>query len=365
VVDVGDDRQITDVFAGAHERCSGAADHARARLLAQAHARARTGSNMDGEQANTHTRAMLRRHSWRAHIQARCLASVLGVAAAACHAQVEPEPIVAEPSMSYLARRSAHATQLREHGPSPGRYADDLAPQPPAVKVTYRSGEHELAAWYAAPFGVSASIRAPALVYFHGDFAFAADDFEVVRPFLDAGFVVMTPMLRGENGNPGAFELLWGEVDDARAAIEWLAAQPTVDPRRIYAFGHSIGGGVVALLSLYGDLPVRLTGSCGGIYVPETFARWANSTANAELVRFDPSDPNETQLRVLGPNLAWMVHRHVAYVGQDDPWFIENATGVERRAWELGKPFEVVKVPGDHMSSLPTALDAFLRLAQQ
>ena len=84
---------------------------------------------------------------------------------------------------------------------------------------------------------------------------------------------------------------------------------------RIYAFGHSIGGGITALLSLYPELPLRVSASCGGIYVPQTFARWAASSDNAELVLFDPQDVNETQLRVLGPNLAWMVHRHVAYVG--------------------------------------------------
>lgn len=269
----------------------------------------------------------------------------------------------AQDARPYLARRSAHPTQLRERGPSPGEYEDD-APSPGVRVVTYRSGELELKAWFASPLGASQSRRAPALVYFHGDFGFGPDDFEVVRPFLDAGFAVMTPMLRGENGNPGDFELLWGEVDDGRAAVEWLAAQPMIDRTHIYAFGHSIGGGVAAMLSLYPELPLRLSGSCGGIYVPETFGRWARSSKNAELVRFDPEDRNEVELRVLGPNLPWMAHRHVAYVGADDPWFIDNARALERRAWELGKPFEAIEVPGDHMGSLQPALEAFLGLAR-
>jgi dienelactone hydrolase len=231
--------------------------------------------------------------------------------------------------------------------------------------VVYSSGELELAAWYATPFDSHRGSRSvPALVYFHGDFAFGPRDFEVVRPFLEAGYAVMTPMLRGENGNPGDFELLWGEVDDARAAIGWIANQAHIDRQRIYAFGHSIGGGVAALLSLYPELPLRATGSCGGIYTPETFARWAKSEGNRELVRFDPSDRRETELRVLGPNLEWMIHRHVAYVGADDPWFIDNAGALAARAWALGKPFEQVVVPGDHMASLPLALDSFARLIQ-
>lgn len=67
---------------------------------------------------------------------------------------------------------------------------------------------------------------------------------------------------------------------------------------------------------------------------------------------------------MLGPNLAWMVHRHIAYVGAGDPWFVRNAEQLEREAWARGKPFERVIVPGDHMSSLPAALDAFLQLAE-
>jgi dienelactone hydrolase len=269
----------------------------------------------------------------------------------------EPEGAQARERQPFLARRAAHETKLSQRGPSPGSW-EEHDPPPGVARITYPSGELDLAAWYATPLG-AASRSAPALVYFHGDFAFGPDDFEVVRPFVDAGFVVMTPMLRGENGNPGDFELLWGEVDDARAAVEWVAAQGVVDRSRIYAFGHSIGGGVAAMLSLFPELPLRATASCGGIYVPATFGRWAQSEGNGELVRFDPEDPDETELRVLGPNIEWMIHPHVAYVGDEDPWFSRNSAGLERRAWELGKPFEVVEVPGDHMGSLLPALAAF------
>ncbi|MFO7567338.1 MAG: CocE/NonD family hydrolase [Enhygromyxa sp.] len=299
-------------------------------------------------------------------MQAIAIASIVSGAPAACQAPaVEPvEPSVEAPREPFLARRSAHQTVLTERGPSPGKYAE-YEPPPGVLYTTYPSGELQLAAWFAVPLGSSGSRTAPALVYFHGDFAFGPDDFELVRPFVDAGYVVMTPMLRGENGNPGDFELLWGEIDDARAALEWLAAQPSVDRSRVYAFGHSIGGGIAAMLSLYPELPLRATGSCGGIYTPQTFGRWASSETNRELVRFDPSDPEEAELRVLGPNLPWMVHRHIAYVGDEDPWFVRNAGELEDQAWELGKPFERVIVSGDHMSSLPVALAGFLQLTRQ
>ena len=295
------------------------------------------------------------------------IVAMLGGGPAACHGgetgEVEPPHEGSagadeRAQAPFLTRRNAHETVLRERGPSPGEYVEQTPP-PGVAAIRYRSGELDLLAWWATPPGAQ---RVPALIYFHGDFAFGADDFEIVRPFLDAGFAVLTPTLRGENGNPGDFELLWGEVDDARAAVEWVAAQPQVDRSRIYAFGHSIGGGVAAMLSLYPELPLRATGSCGGIYVPATFGRWAASARNRELVRFDPSDPNEAELRVLGPNLAWMAHRHVAYAGREDPWFVNNASALAREAWALGKPFELVEVDGDHMASLPVALEAFRRL---
>lgn len=174
---------------------------------------------MDVEQAKPHTAAM----SCGARLLRCVCVFVLSVAAAGCREANPSQAPIAEKTAPqstapYLARRHAHATQLRERGPSPASY-EQADPPPGVVRVTYRSGELELAAWFAAPLGASRSHPAPGLVYFHGDFAFGPDDFEHVRPFVDAGFAVLTPMLRGENGNPGDFELLWGEIDDARAAI--------------------------------------------------------------------------------------------------------------------------------------------------
>ncbi len=50
--------------------------------------------------------------------------------------------------------------------------------------------------------------------------------------------------LEGENDNPGQFELFYGEVDDAVAAIDYLRSVPYVDPSRIYLAGHSTGGSI-------------------------------------------------------------------------------------------------------------------------
>ena len=114
------------------------------------------------------------------------LAFALGGGPAACRAP-EPEPVAPAPDVDlerpYIARRHAHETKLTATGPSPGKYADYEPPRG-VVSVTYPSGELQLKAWYALPLGTSGMHNAPALVYFHGDFAFGPDDFEVVRPFV-------------------------------------------------------------------------------------------------------------------------------------------------------------------------------------
>lgn len=257
-----------------------------------------------------------------------------------------------------VAQRRRQPTTLLRPAPAPERSTLPPAPEG-AATVRYQSGALELQAYLARPAGAEGP--RPAVVYLHGGFSLVPSDFEHVRPLLDAGMVVMTPSLRGENGNPGALELLWGELDDAVAAIHWLARQPGVDPRRMHVVGHSIGGGLAALVSLRADAEVASTTSIAGLYTPATFVRWAASDGNRKLVRFDPAVPSEGELRVLGPQLSRMVHAHVAYVGRDDPPFVANAAALARAAAQLHAPLAIREVDGDHEGCLAPALAAFLR----
>lgn len=257
---------------------------------------------------------------------------------------------------SFVLARAAHPTALREQSPSFEKLGVPATPAG-AEAVRYRSGELELLAWFARPPGDGPH---PLLVYFHGGFALAPSDFEKVRGALDAGWAVMTPSWRGENGNGGGQELLWGELDDALAAIAWAREQPGIDGARVHVLGHSVGGGLAALVSLVPDAPVVSTASVGGLYVPETFVRWAKSYRNQKLVRFDPSLVHERELRVLGPNLPHMVHPHVAYIGRGDTPFLDNARDIAAEAARIDAPLEVVYVEGDHDSSLVAAVAAWV-----
>lgn len=200
----------------------------------------------------------------------------------------------------------------------------------------------------------------PAVVYFHNDFGLTQLSVDNAQRFVDAGFVVLLPMLRSENGNPGRFELLYGEVDDARAAIAFAAARPEVDPRFVYAFGHSIGGGVAAMLSLYPDVPVRLTASVGGIYRASAFDAWASSPGSRHLIRFDRADRNEVTLRLLGPNVRDLVHPHIAYAGRADGHDLADANHVLALARPHRVAFEVMPVEGDHVTAVEPATRDFI-----
>jgi acetyl esterase/lipase len=72
---------------------------------------------------------------------------------------------------------------------------------------------------------------------------------QTAAAYRKAGIVMMFPSLRGGNDNPGRREGFLGEVDDVLAAADYLAAQPYVDPARLYLGGHSTGGTLVMLVA--------------------------------------------------------------------------------------------------------------------
>ncbi len=254
----------------------------------------------------------------------------------------------------YLERRKEFQTKLLVKEPAPQEYEPEKPPQG-VEEIVYQSGGLKLKAWYDKR-GVR-STPAPALLFFHGGFAFGAEDLEVCKPFRDAGFIILTPMLRGENGNPGYFELFYGEVDDAAAACRWLAEQEGVDKQQIYAFGHSIGGGISSLLSLRDDAPIRHSGSSGGIY-PENIA-----SLFRDIVPFDSNVPEEVRLRLLVGNIDQMQHRHFAYIGLADTVLSIGMNQAKKEA-EYDSLLTTETIPGDHFSSFRPALLKYLQLIQ-
>ena len=118
----------------------------------------------------------------------------------------------------YAQARSQFQTKLLRKGPPP-QPAGPL-PKPPAgvTEIEYASGELRLKAWVNRP--ADEQRKRPAVVFLHGGFAFGTGDWEQTKPYRDAGFVVLMPTLRGENGQAGAWSSFYDEVDDVLAAAE-------------------------------------------------------------------------------------------------------------------------------------------------
>src|SRR5688572_19523379 len=133
-----------------------------------------------------------------------------------------PGPIIDDDDerVSYLQERAA-LREDRVEGPSPQGYVVEQPP-PGVTTLSYPSEGRALLAWYRAPL----TPDKPTLVFLHGGFAFGAEDFTQLALFLDDGWGVFTPTDRGENGNPGSFELFLGEGDDAANAVRYVAKQP-------------------------------------------------------------------------------------------------------------------------------------------
>jgi acetyl esterase/lipase len=133
------------------------------------------------------------------------------------------------------------------------------------------------------------------------------DNDQTASAYRKAGIVEMYPSQRGGNINPGHKEGFLGECDDILAAARFLAAQPYVDPNRIYLGGHSTGG-TLALLVAELPNPFRAVFAFGPVSNPVVYD-------DSDFTPFDTADPKEVLLRSPG---AWL--RSV----QSPTWVLEG-----------------------------------------
>ena len=250
----------------------------------------------------------------------------------------------------YAPGRCHAETQLKWREPAP-EPAEGGSLAPGVEARSYDGPDGPLKGWFLAPEGVQG--KAPALVFLHGGFALSHQQLRHVRFLVQRGWVVYLPAYRGESNNPGTYELLCGEVDDAAAAVRWVATQPEVDPARVTVFGHSAGGATAAMLALHPDLPVAMTGSAGGLYFEELMTGWG------PMLPFDPTDEVELHRRLMLAHADELVRPHHAWLGRDDVLAVV-AEPARAQAARHGTPLTVTLVDGDHHSSVDAALKAFV-----
>jgi dipeptidyl aminopeptidase/acylaminoacyl peptidase len=274
-------------------------------------------------------------------------AAALSLGAMSAVAQTAPTAPAIR-STDYAADRAQFQTRLLYKGPSPQDYEPVTPPKGVSV-VTYPSGNLSLKAWVKLPD--KAPEHAPVVVFLHGGFAFGAEDFEMAEPFRKAGFAIVVPILRGENGQAGQYSMLYDEVGDAIAAAEFVSKQSYADPARIYLAGHSVGG-TIAMLSGMASSKFKAVASFSGS--PDQ-VKWTGGS-NAGIVPFDKSNPREYEMRSPISYPASFKSPTRIYYGSQEGFFRDTTKRLVELARAAGRDVEMKEFPGDHFSAVPAEI---------
>ncbi|OBF48668.1 alpha/beta hydrolase [Mycolicibacterium monacense] len=128
--------------------------------------------------------------------------------------------------------------------PAPGPVPSATAVWSGARDVVVRTADGvDLGAWFFA-----AADRGPAVLVCNGNGGDRSMRAALALALRRMGLSVLLFDYRGYGGNPGR-PTEDGLAADARAARDWLAAQPEVDPDRLAYFGESLGGAVAVGLA--------------------------------------------------------------------------------------------------------------------
>ena len=266
---------------------------------------------------------------------------------AGCQFRQDVSPGLEPQQEDFAQARSGFKTKLVRHGPSP-QPGEPLQAPPGANQIEYRSGSLTLKAFITPDPGDGQ--KRPAVLFLHGGFAFGDGDWEMPEPYRAAGYVVMIPILRGENGLPGSYTMFYDEVDDVLSASAALAALPYVDSTRMFVSGHSAGGTLAMLAAMASDRFLAAASLSGS---PD---QKANALSQPILVSFDQSDPREFQLRSPVAYARSFKCPTRMYFGNEEGWAPAATERTATIAKQKGLDVDAVEVSGDHFSSVPEAI---------
>jgi dienelactone hydrolase len=258
-----------------------------------------------------------------------------------------------EQTQDYADARKTFKTNLTSKGGAPQNW-DEEHPPPGVREVIYASGGLQLKAWVN-----SGGAPRPAVLFLHGGFSFSYEDWNQCQPFRDAGFVTMTPWLRGENGQAGSYTMFYDEVDDVVAAAEVLARTPGVDPNRIFVAGHSVGG----TLAMLGAMTSKRFKGCASFSgSPDQFV-WIKE--QEYMAPFDVNDMNEMAMRspLAYPKSFKCPAR--LYWGDEELVFKFSTNRLAKKARAAGLDVQSIEIAGDHMTAVEPAMRQAATFFQQ
>ena len=267
----------------------------------------------------------------------------------------QPVTVLELQGEDYRQARSHFQTRLLRHAPAP--QGGEALQAPPSARQVVYSLSPPLQAWLS-PLTASKA-KHPAILFLHGGFAMSAEDWEMSRPYRDAGFVVMMPALRGENGQAGDYSMFYNEVSDVLQAANFLSKVPYVDAKHIFLAGHSVGGTLAQLCALTSSR-FRAAASFSGATDPLAWSK-----GQPQVVPFDASQTREFQMR---SSLAFATSFKCPtrlYFGDQEDWCAAPSQSTAQKARGKGLDVEAVSVPGDHFSEVPQAMKASIAFFRQ
>lgn len=220
-------------------------------------------------------------------------------------------------------------------------------PEPPPgfERVAYESEVGKLAAWLHSP--ASSADKPAVLLVSEAPNTIATE----AAPFVEAGFTVLAPTLRGRHDNPGRRERLWGEIDDVLAARDFLAAQPGVDSKAIVFFGAYASGTAGILAATRSDGFAKVVVGASPVDVNELHERYPSG--------YDPTEykitPEAHDLR--SPLLFTdQLKSPVLYAWTEHGFPNAGPFRMERAALRSGAPFELLVLSTGNTGDLLPAL---------
>lgn len=255
----------------------------------------------------------------------------------------------------YIDARVHFRTRLVKKGPAPDAY-QTLEEPSNARQITYASdfgGKLDLIAWVSR---YTPSARAkPAVLFLHGGNAMGHGHWAAMTPYIDGGYVVMMPSMRGENGQKGAFSGFYDEVEDVLAAAEALRHMPGIDGTRLFIAGHSIGGTLAMLASMSSHrfrAAVPISGN------PDSFRFFARYPQD---IRFEKDNVHEYEVRsALCYAGSFKCPVHVLH-GTEERHFNDRNALLAKRARGAGVRIAQSILPGNHTTVIPHAVHDSIR----
>lgn len=254
----------------------------------------------------------------------------------------------------YAQARRHFRTHLLRRMAAPEK-SSALGTPPGAQRVTYRGGPDgaiELVAWLSH-YQPSKTLK-PAVLFLHGGNATGDGHWALMKPYWDAGFVVLLPSFRGENGQGGNYSGFYDETADALAAATYLETLPGIDRNRFFIAGHSNGGTLTLLAAMSRSFRAAAPMSAG-------VNSWRYFNRYADEICFDDTDEREFIMRssvCFGPSLkcpALLVR------GTQERPFDRDHTLFVERALTSGFTVDKALLPGTHNGVVPGAVAESIR----